>query len=66
MSQRVTANENGWQQMTASGITNEDEWELVKQSDFQFQIETKVQSGPCRILFKLLCNVQLLNIHQYT
>ena len=57
MWQRVTANENGWQQMTESNIANEDEWELVKQSDFQFQIETKGQSGPWRSFFKLLCNV---------
>ena len=46
--QRMTTSDNEWQRwqrMTASGATNESEWEQVKQSDLKFQNEKKDWSG---------------------
>ena len=53
--QRMTTNDNEWQQM--SGTTHLNKWESVKQSDLKFQNETKGQPSSWRILFNFLCNI---------
>ena len=55
--QKMTTSDNKWQGMACSVTTNENEWEQIKESDFNFQKETKGQSGSWRILFNFLYNI---------